>query len=95
MYAKLINKVLRRAPNKVTYNGRLYCNPTEDILKELGYQKVTYTECPSNVPEGYHYESSWTQGEDEIIQEWNLVEAPVYEEELSTEEALAIIVGGV
>ena len=95
-YAKLVNGILKRAPNKVTYNERKIFNPEEEVLQELGYQKVTYTDMPTDAPEGQHYESSWTQGENEILQNWTLVDDPIYPEpELSAEEALAIIVGSV
>lgn len=80
MYAKLVNGTLRRAPNKVTHNGAKIFNPKEEILLELGYQNVTYTDTPTDAPEGQHYESSWTQGEGKIIQAWTLVDDPVYPE---------------
>lgn len=95
MYAKLVNGALRRAPNKVIHNGKTVCNPKEDILAELGYQKVAYTDMPTDAPEGKHYELSWEQTDTEIIQTWTLVGNPKPSDELSAEEALAIIVGGV
>lgn len=94
-YGKVINGTLRSSPKKVTHNGHLIYNPKEDVLKELGYLPVTKVDMPTDAPEGQHYESSWEQGENEILQTWTLVDDPVYEEpELSVEEALAIIVGG-
>lgn len=81
MYAKLINNVLRRAPNTVEWQGHKVNNPSEDKLKELGYLPVVYTDMPTDSQTGYHYESSWTQTDTEIVQVWTLVEDVVYEEE--------------
>lgn len=96
MFAKLENGRIKRAPKKVQKDDKTIFNPPDSTLSELGYQTVTYTDMPADAPEGQHYESSWTQGENGILQTWTLVDDPVYPEpELSAEEALAIIVGGV
>ena len=76
MYAKLINGTLRSAPKKVDYNGKIIFNPTEEILLELGYLPVTYTDMPTDAPDGQHYESSWSQTDAEIAQVWELVDNP-------------------
>lgn len=94
MYAKLINGTLRSAPKKVDYNGKTIFNPPGDILQALGYYPVTYTDPPDDATVGQHYESSWSQGETEILQVWSLVDDPAVPEELTAEEALAIITGG-
>lgn len=94
MYAKLVNDTLRSAPKKVDYNGKTIFNPPEEILLDMGYLPVTYTDMPSDAPEGQHYESSWSQGENEIVQVWTLVDNPAEPEpELSADEALNIIMG--
>lgn len=94
MYAKLVNGTLRRAPNKVTYCNKIIFNPTEEILLDMGYLPVTYTDMPTDAPEGQHYESSWEQTDTEIVQVWTLTDDPIVEEpELSAEEALDIIMG--
>lgn len=55
---------------------------------------MVYTDMPTEVTEGKHWESEWTEGETEIKQVWKLVEDTVYPEpELSAEEALNIIMG--
>ena len=96
MYAKLINGRLSRAPKKVNRDDKTIFNPPDSTLSELGYYPVTYTDMPTDAPEGQHYESSWQQGENEILQVWNLVDDPVIPEpELSADEALAIITGSV
>lgn len=94
MYAKLINGTLRSAPKKVDYNGKTIFNPTEEILLDMGYLSVTYTDMPADAPEGQHYESSWSQTGTEIVQEWTLADNPAEVElELSADEALNIIMG--
>lgn len=94
MYAKLQNGILRSAPKTVTWNGCTVNNPSAEKLMELGYKPVRYTDMPTEVVEGKHYESGWTETESEIIQTWNLVEDPVYSEpEISSEEVLNIIMG--
>lgn len=94
MYAKLQNNILKRAPNKVQYNGNTIFNPPEDVLLELGYLPVTYTDPPADAPEGQHYVPRWQQTDTGIAQEWTLADDPVYPEpELTAEEALNIIMG--
>ena len=94
MYAKLMSGTLRSATKKVDYNGKTIFNPTEEILLELGYLPVTYTDMPTDAPDGQHYESSWSQTDVEIVQVWTLVDNPAEPEpELSADEALNIIMG--
>lgn len=94
MYAKLINGTLRSATKKVDYNGKLIFNPPDDVLLDMGYFPVTYTDMPTDAPDGQHYESSWSQTDAEIVQVWTLVDNPAEPEpELSADEALNIIMG--
>ena len=94
MYAKLQNGFLRSAPKTITWNGCTVNNPSDDKLLELGYKPVRYADMPTEVVEGKHYESGWTEEENEIVQTWTLVDDPVYPEpELSSDEALNIIMG--
>lgn len=94
MYAKLINGTLRGAPKTVGYNGKTILNPPDSVLLELGYFPVTYTDMPTDVPGGQHYESKWKQTDTEIVQVWTLVEDVVMPEgELTADEALQIIMG--
>lgn len=90
MYAKLQNGMLRSAPKTVTWNGCTVNNPSADKLVELGYKPVVYTDMPTDVETGKHYESSWTESDTEIIQIWTLVDDPVYPEpELTAEERIS------
>lgn len=96
LYAKLISGTLRSAPKKVTYNGKTIFNPPEEVLLELEYLPVTYTDMPSDTVNGQHYEPHWEQTDTEIVQVWELVEDVAMQEgELTADEALAIITGSV
>lgn len=94
MHAKLSNGFLRSAPKTITFDGHTINNPYPEELEELGYKPVVYTDMPTEVTEGKHWESSWTEEENAIKQVWTLVDNPVYPEpELSAEDALNIIMG--
>ena len=94
MYAKLINGTPRSAPKKVDYNGKTIFNPPDDILLDMGYFPVAYTDMPTDAPDVQHYESHWEQTDTEIVQVWTLVDDPVIPEpELSADEVLNIIMG--
>lgn len=86
MYAKLMYGTLRSAPNKVDYNGKTIFNPPEEILLDMGYFPVTYTDMPTDAPDGKHYESSWSQTDTEIVQVWTLVDNPAEPEPEVTQE---------
>lgn len=93
-HAKLINGTLRSAPKKVDYNGKTIFNPPEDVLLDMGYFPVTYTDMPTDDPSGQHYEPHWEQTDTEIVQVWTMVDNPAEPEpELSADEALDIIMG--
>ena len=94
MYAKLQNGMLRSAPKTVIWRNCTVNNPSTDKLVELGYKLVRYADMPETTVEGKHYESSWEETETEITQVWNLADDPAYPEpEISSEEALNIIMG--
>lgn len=86
MYAKLENGYLRSAPKTVQWQGHTVNNPSADKLAELGYKPVVYTDMPTEVTEGKHWESEWEEGETEIKQVWKLVDDPVYPEPEPTPE---------
>lgn len=94
MYAKLVNGTLRSASKIVDYNGKTIFNPPEEILLDMGYLPVTYTDMPTDASNGQHYESHWEQTDTEIVQAWTLVDNSAEpEQELAADEALNIIVG--
>lgn len=94
MHAKLSNGFLHSAPKTIVLDGRTINNPYDSELEQLGYKQVVYVDMPTEVAEGKHYESGWTETDNDIRQVWTLVDDPVYPEpELSADEALNIIMG--
>lgn len=84
MYAKLIDGAFTPAPRKIKDGNTVTYNPTGEMLMALGYKSVKYTTEPDAV-EGYYYEMTWTETEDEIVQGWSAVEDP-YADEASPDE---------
>lgn len=74
MYAKLQNGFLRSAPKTITLDGKTINNPYPEELEQLGYKPVVYTDMPTEVTEGKHWESEWTEEENAIRQVWTLVD---------------------
>lgn len=74
MHAKLQNGFLRSAPKTITLDGKTINNPLPEELEQLGYKPVVYTDMPTEVTEGKHWESEWVEGETEITQVWKLVD---------------------
>lgn len=86
MHAKLENGFLSSAPKTITLDGKTINNPLPEELEQLGYKPVMYTDMPTEVTEGKHWESEWEEGETEITQVWKLVDDPVYPEPEPTPE---------
>lgn len=78
MYAKLQNGFLRSAPKTIVLDGKTINNPLPEELEQIGYKPVLYTDMPTGVTDGKHWESEWEDGETEIKQVWKLVDDPVY-----------------
>lgn len=78
MHTKLQNGFLHSAPKTIVLDGRTINNPLPEELEQIGYKQVMYTDMPTEVTEGKHWESEWEEGETEIKQVWKLVEDPVY-----------------
>lgn len=74
MYAKLQYGFLRSAPKTIVLDGKTINNPLPEELEQLGYKPVVYTDMPTEVTDGKHWESEWTEGETEITQVWKLVD---------------------
>lgn len=91
MYAKLINGALRRAPKKITYHNRTVFNPTDEMLSELGYYPVTYTDMPMDAEENKYYTSYWEQRECDIVQRWRLEDIPQVPEVPTEGERLDVL----
>lgn len=86
MYAKLQNGFLRSAPKTIVLDGKTINNPLPEELEQLGYKQVAYVDMPTEVTEGKHWESEWTEEENAIRQVWTLVDDPVYPEPEPTPE---------
>lgn len=78
MYAKLQSGFLRSAPKTITLDGKTINNPLPEELEHLGYKPVVYVDMLTEVTEGKHWESGWTEEENAIRQVWKLVDDPDY-----------------
>lgn len=78
MYAKLQSGFLRSAPKTITLDGKTINNPLPEELEQLGYKQVMYVDMPTEVTEGKHWESGWTEEENAIRQVWTLADDPDY-----------------
>lgn len=78
MYAKLQSGFLRSAPMTITLDGKTINNPLPEELEHLGYKPVVYVDMPTEVTEGKHWESGWTEEENAIRQVWTLADDPDY-----------------
>ncbi len=91
MYGKLENHNLIIAPKRLIVGDTQVWNASASLYLEQGWYPVCYTDEPSDPPEGYYYESGWTQGEDEIVHTWHLEPLP---DDIDESEAYSIIFGG-
>ena len=70
MLFKLINNNPQPFKGRfIRHNGRIYANPTDKQLKEVGYKPLITTEYPDDV-DGYVWTAKYTESEDSITQEW-------------------------
>lgn len=90
MYGKLIEGNLTIAPRKLPGDGVVVYNPPEEMYLMQGWKPIQFTDEP-DAPIGYHYEESWEETSDEIVQTWTLVEDP---DDIDDAEALEILLGG-
>lgn len=93
-YAKLINNYPQYAPNPIIVDGRVLGNPTDEMLAKASYLPVIETE-PPEVDELHYAEPRYVERDGQIVQEWDIVELPPEPDEVTPEEALDIILGGV
>ena len=74
-YGKIIDGQLEYAYRPMEIKGEWHSNPSEELLLELGYKPIEYTEMP--VKEGYYYTSSFEDEGDKIVQVWTEHEIPI------------------
>lgn len=63
---------IQRARNPIYDNGKVYSNPTEETLRELGYKEIVETPMPET-PEGKMTILRYIDG-DVITQSWEIVD---------------------
>ena len=65
---------MHSAPKTITLDGKTINNQFPEELEQIGYKPVVYTDMPTELSEGKHWESVWTEEENAIRQVWTLVE---------------------
>lgn len=88
-YAKLISGVIQWAPRKIKNGNTVTYNPAAEMLEAIGYLPVTMTD-PPEAPEGYVAEPHWEEGDGSIVQVWEVVEDPYYDDATPDEIAEAL-----
>lgn len=88
-YAKLTEAGIVFAPRRLRMGGTTVYNPPAELLLELGYKPVIYSEAPE-VGEGFEAAPGWTETEDAIVRTWTLEP----EGDISDAAALEILLGG-
>lgn len=91
MYGKLIDGELQIAPRKLPGDGVVVYNPPAEMYLAAGYKPVEYIDAPE-APEGYTYESSWSEIDSTITQIWTLIKLP---DDIDDSEAIEILLGGI
>ena len=79
-YAKLIDGEIVFAPRKLVGETTTVYDPTPEMLMAEGYKPVRFTD-PPEVPEGFYAAPDWEEHEDESVQTWTVLPAPVSEED--------------
>lgn len=92
-YAKLIDGALHFAPNPISVGTERFGNPPDSLYLAQGFKPLTETPCPDASEPGFCWLLQWTEKTDCISQSWVLQPLPP-EEELSSQEALQILLGG-
>jgi len=93
-YAKLISGCPSYAPRRMRVGSVIVYNPTGAQLLAEGYLPVVETPMPET--DAQHYaEPHWVERDGQIVQVWEPVELPPEPDEVSADEALDIILGGV
>ena len=91
-YAKLIDNSPIYAPNPIVHGGYRIGNPPPEIYLTDGYKPVQPTDYPEQQGIG-HWEETWTETEDVIVQGWQWHEA-TDEDEISDAETVQMLMGG-
>lgn len=82
-FGKLVNGEFKAfTGDYIRHNGRVYVNPTETTLRQLGYKPLTTAEYPED-REGYYITAVYTETDTEIVQSYEYVEIPTVENEFN------------
>lgn len=73
-YGKLINGLIEFAPNKIKDKENIIYNPSYEMLQSLGYLPIKFTEAPIT-DDSHSAVCVWSEIDNEIIQNWNIIEA--------------------
>lgn len=96
-FGKLENGNLKRAQKYMHFDGVGVLYPSDELLIEHGYKRISYERPADPAPDGYHWEDTgWEEVEDEIRRIWEAVADPVPsdEDEIDPWDAAGIILGG-
>lgn len=77
-YGKITEGVLHIMPWNAVHvlDGETISTTDPKKLLRLGYKRIVYNHPPDPV-EGYYLESEWIERNEEIVQNWRLVEQPI------------------
>lgn len=86
-YGKLINGTYKPFDGRyIRHNGRVYTNPSEATLRQLGYKLLVTADVPEE-HEGYYIATVYVETDTEIIQSYEYKEIET-EESTESEESL-------
>ncbi|HJA91919.1 MAG TPA: hypothetical protein H9717_02170 [Candidatus Eisenbergiella merdipullorum] len=92
MLGKIIDGKLTYPPHRIVLDGMQIFNPTEAQLLSAGYKTITETAMPEELaPEGQHYEATYADAGDAIMQGWELVENQASETEKTLDERVTAL----
>lgn len=56
----------------IKHNDKVYANPTDEQLKNAGYKELVLSDMPEE-KDGYYIIESYTENENQIMQEWEYI----------------------
>lgn len=74
-FGRIENDILVYAPKHVRYNHKIYFNPRESILRELGYKELVFDDFPyDQLDEKHAYSEVYTETETTIYISYEVYE---------------------
>lgn len=74
MYGKLIDGKLSYAPDILTTDEKIVCNPTYADMELAGFKTILFTEKPTDEKLGQSYNETWEDNGVFILQKWEIQE---------------------